>query len=52
MIRTMLDMLTNRPWKRVLLAIAVLFFLWVIVPWLLDAPPMDISPAGAPFPTD
>lgn len=44
-----LGMLADRPWKRVLFVVAALFFLWVVLPWLLDASPMNITSAGAPF---
>lgn len=48
----LIEAVTDRPWKRVALVIAALFLLWVALPWLLDAPPMDITPAGAPFPAE
>ena len=40
------DALTNRPWKRVLGVIAAFYFLWVVLPWLLNVPPMDYHPSG------
>ncbi|HWM30130.1 MAG TPA: hypothetical protein VNO69_00285 [Methyloceanibacter sp.] len=49
---TLIEGMTNKPWKRVALVIAAVFFLWFLLPWLLDAPPMHITPAGAPFPAE
>ena len=40
------DALTNRPWKRVVSFVALLYFLWVVLPWFLNAPPMEYGPYG------
>ena len=45
----LIDALTNRPWKRVVSFLAVLYLLWVVLPWALDAPPMNITSGGVPF---